>query len=81
MIRVHSHAAAAQVKLEAGSNDLLARLKSAPEFAGIDLDKSLDPALYVGRAPEQVDEFWAEVILPIRDQYADEFPQDAELKV
>ncbi len=31
----------------------------------------LDPALYVGRAPEQVDEFLSDVIDPILSRYPD----------
>ncbi len=43
-----------------GSNDLLDRLTADPAFAGVDaatLRAEVDPARYVGRAPEQVVEF------------------------
>ena len=72
-LRVHSHAAAAHVKLEGGKNDLLERIKADPAFPlGADeIDAVLDSALYVGRAPEQVDEFLSDVIDPILARYPD----------
>ncbi|MEO0587548.1 MAG: adenylosuccinate lyase [Planctomycetota bacterium] len=81
VIRAHSQAAAQQVKAEGKPNDLLDRLADEPSFAGIDLHATLDPAQYVGRAPEQVDAFIAEVVAPIRDRYRDTLSQQAELKV
>jgi len=65
-IRRHSQAAAAVVKQEGGRNDLLDRLAGDPAFAKVDLAAALDPAKFVGRAPEQVDEFLAEVVDTIR---------------
>ena len=72
-LRVHSHAAAANVKLEGGKNDLLERIKGDPAFPieAEEIDAVLDPALYVGRAPEQVDEFLADVVDPILSRYPD----------
>ncbi len=72
-LRVHSHAAAAHVKLEGGKNDLLERIKGDPAFPikAEEIDAVLDPALYVGRAPEQVDEFISGVIDPILARYPD----------
>lgn len=49
-IRVHSQAAAQRVKTEAGENDMMQRLASDPQFAGIDLSAATDPAAFVGRA-------------------------------
>ncbi len=68
-IRVHSQAAALRVKAEAGDNDLLSRLKNDPEYRSIDIDALSEPAKFVGRAPEQVDEFIAEHIEAIRNRY------------
>jgi adenylosuccinate lyase len=68
-IRRHSQAAAAMVKQQGAANDLLDRLAADPAFAGVDLEAALDPAKFVGRAPEQVDEFLAEVIAPLRAKY------------
>ena len=58
-IRVHSHAAAAEVKLHGRDNDLIERVKSDEFFAPIlsDLPSLLDPKTFVGRAPQQVEEF------------------------
>ncbi len=56
-IRRHSQAAAAVVKEQGGANDLMARLAADPAFAGIDLTATLDPVHFIGRAPQQVDEF------------------------
>ncbi len=80
-IRRHSLAAAAVVKSEGGRNDLLERLAADPAFAKVDLTCLLDPAQFVGRAPQQVDEFLAEVIEPIRAKYGDPLKADAEVRV
>nr|WP_286763131.1 adenylosuccinate lyase [Rhodopirellula sp. UBA1907] len=69
-IRVHSQAAALEVKQNAGDNDLLERLKGDENFAGIDLEAAIDPHAYVGRAPQQVDEFMEAIIAPIRQRYS-----------
>jgi adenylosuccinate lyase len=69
-IRQHSQAAAGAVKLEGRPNDLLARLAADPAFAQVDLSATLDPLQFVGRAPEQVDEFVRDVVEPIRQRYA-----------
>lgn len=68
-IRCHSQAAAAIVKKEGRPNDLLERLAGDPAFAALNLGEALDPAHFVGRAPEQVDEFLEQVIDPIRQRY------------
>lgn len=77
-IRVHSLEAAREVKERGRANDLLQRLQSDPAFARVDLTGALDPGRYVGRAPQQVDEFIADVVEPIRRQYADELAAAAE---
>jgi adenylosuccinate lyase len=66
-IRVHSMAAGAVVKGEGKPNDLMERVAKDPLFASIHdkLDKLIDPILFVGRAPEQVDEFISNDIDPI----------------
>ena len=57
-LRTHSHAAAARVKLEGGQNDLIDRIVADPLFplTREEIEAQMDPALYVGRAPEQVTE-------------------------
>lgn len=81
LIRTHSQAAGRRVKEEGAPNDLLDRLRADPAFAKVSLDNVLDPSRYVGRAPEQVDEFLAAIVEPIRKRYADNSESAAELKV
>jgi len=66
-IRKHSIAAARALKDGAPSNDLLERLASDKSFGVTlkDLEGALDPKRFVGRAPEQVDEFLRDVITPL----------------
>ena len=65
-IRVHSQAAGNRVKLEGAENDLFERIRQDKAFAAVadKLDDSLDPAKFVGRAPQQVREFLDEVVRP-----------------
>eukprot|EP00173_Palmaria_palmata_P000717 Plantae.Rhodophyta-Palmaria_palmata.ctg1358.p1 GENE.Plantae.Rhodophyta-Palmaria_palmata.ctg1358~~Plantae.Rhodophyta-Palmaria_palmata.ctg1358.p1 ORF type:complete len:297 (-),score=79.19 Plantae.Rhodophyta-Palmaria_palmata.ctg1358:286-1059(-) len=65
-IRVHSLAAGARIKEEGLSNDLLDRIAADPAFASVKdtLGDILDADKFVGRAPEQVDEFLNEVVKP-----------------
>jgi adenylosuccinate lyase len=80
-IRQHSQAAASVVKQQGGRNDLIERLAADPAFAKVDLKAVLDPSQFVGRAPEQVDEFVAEVIEPMRAKYPSIGGSDAEVRV
>jgi adenylosuccinate lyase len=68
-IRQHSLDAARCVKEEGKPNDLIERLKGDAAFAKIDIDALLDPSTFVGRAPQQVDEFLVEQVEPVRKQY------------
>lgn len=80
-IRTHSLAAAEQVKLHGRPNDLIDRLKADPAFASLDLQEVLQPSRFIGRAPQQVDEFCQAVVEPIRQRYAASLAQPVELKV
>jgi len=80
-IRRHSQAAAAVVKQEGKANDLFARLAGDAAFNTIDLQSVTDPMQFVGRAPEQVLEFEAEVVASIRDRYAGRLGMTSEIKV
>jgi adenylosuccinate lyase len=80
-IRTHSQNAAEAVKQRGEPNDLLDRLRNDEAFAGVDLAAECDPARFVGRAPEQVDRFIAEVVEPIRRSYADRLGAEARLNV
>ncbi len=80
-IRKHSHAAAARVRQEGQPNDLLERLASDPAFAKVNLKKVLDPKQYIGRAPEQVDEFIKGYVSPVRRRYRQALSKASELNV
>ncbi|MBN2138317.1 MAG: adenylosuccinate lyase [Sedimentisphaerales bacterium] len=80
-IRLHSHAAAAQVKQMGKPNDLIARLSSDMAFAKVDFDKVLDAKAYIGRAPQQVDEFIKTVVEPVRRKYRKDLTRKVELNV
>lgn len=66
-------AAGAVVKGEGKPNDLLDRIKKDDKFKAVHdkLDAMIDPSKFVGRAPEQVDEFLAEEINPILEANKD----------
>jgi adenylosuccinate lyase len=82
VIRTHSQAAALKVKSEGEPNDLLERLRDDSMFKPIDWDSVLNPAAYVGRAPEQVDRFIEQVVEPIRARYRAEIESSSiELRV
>lgn len=81
-LRVHSHAAAAKVKLEGGQNDLIDRIAEDPEIplSRSEIEATLDPAAFIGRSVSQVDSFLADFAQPMIDKYGNETIQ-AELKV
>jgi adenylosuccinate lyase len=66
-IRVHSMEAGRRVKEEGASNDLLDRIAQDPAFAAVHakLPSLVHASLFVGRAPEQVQEFMEEVVDPV----------------
>jgi adenylosuccinate lyase len=78
-IRLHSQAAAAQVKNFGKPNDLIGRLKADIAFKKVNFEKVLDPKAYMGRAPQQVDEFIAGCITPIRRRYRKQLNRKVEL--
>ncbi len=66
-IRVHSMAASKVIKEEGGENDLLDRISADPAF-GVTLEELktiLQPEKYVGRAPEQTEEFIRNMVQPV----------------
>lgn len=82
-IRELSMEAAAVVKQEGGKNDLMERIAKEPMFGMSleDLQKILDPKNFVGRAPQQVEEYITEQVMPVLDKNKDSLIDDAELTV
>ncbi|MCH5205482.1 MAG: adenylosuccinate lyase [Oscillospiraceae bacterium] len=82
LLRTHSHAAAKQVK-EGGENDLAARIAGDPAFniTKEEIEALLIPENYVGRAPEQTEEFLNECIKPILEENKNLLGEKAELSV
>ncbi|AWM38026.1 Adenylosuccinate lyase [Gemmata obscuriglobus] len=84
IVRQHSHAVTARVKSGEGSPaELFALLKAdkSDAFKKVDFGAVTDPKLFVGRSPEQVEEFVGEHVAPIRARYAGVLGKTAELHV
>lgn len=82
-IRVHSMAAGKIVKQDGGENDLLERIANDPAF-GVTLEQLkaiMKSELYVGRAPQQTEEFVENFIKPITEKYKDLLGMNVEIKV
>lgn len=71
-IREHSMEAGKRVKAEGAKNDLLDRLAADPLFAKVapKFHEILAPASFVGRAPQQVDDFLETVFRPVKERLA-----------
>lgn len=82
-IRVHSMEASKVVKEEGKDNDLLERIASDDAFnlTADDIKNLLDHKLYIGRSPEQVDEFLNTYIQPILNAHKDLLGHNVKLKV
>jgi adenylosuccinate lyase len=81
VIRDHSQAVTAALKAGAPRNDLLDRLRGEPLLAKVDFDAVLAEGHFVGRAPEQVNEFIAEQVEPMRKRYRAALGQCGEVEV
>lgn len=82
-IRTLSMEAGKTVKVEGKDNNLLELIAADPAFnlSLEDLQKSMDPGKYVGRAPRQVEEFLTEVIRPILEENRELLGVKAEINV
>ena len=82
-IRGYSIASARALKDGASHNDLLDRIAADETFeiSRDELERAMDPKRFVGRAPEQVDEFLEEVISPLLGHDLDEAPLLEEVRV
>lgn len=69
-IRVHSIAAGKRVKEEGLDNDLIQRITQDPLFEQVkdQLDELCDADAFVGRAPQQVDEYLVNEVQPLLDE-------------
>lgn len=82
-IRTLSMEAGRNVKEKGLDNNLLELIAADPEFNMTleDLQKTMDPARYTGRAKEQVDAFLRNVVAPILAQNKDILGMKAEINV
>ena len=82
-IREHSMAASAVVKRDGGENDLLERIAGDSAF-GVTLEELkalLKPENYVGRAPQQTEDFLNETVAQALAPYADMETEKAEINI
>ena len=82
-IRQYSMQAAQRVKADGLDNNLLELIAADPAF-GTDLaslQQLLRPENYVGRAPQQTEEFWADCVRPLLAEHAEELGRTAEIYV
>ncbi len=82
-LRTHAVAAAAVVKQEGKPNDMISRVEADPAFGLTreEIEAELAPEAFTGRAPQQVEEFLADIIDPLLAANADALGQKAELSV
>jgi adenylosuccinate lyase len=82
-IRVYSMTAGANVKEKGEPNNLTELIAADPAFgfSKEELDKVMEPANFIGRAPEQVDDFLTEYVEPILSSNRDQLGVVEELKV
>jgi adenylosuccinate lyase len=83
VIRRHSMAAAAAMKEGAAANDLFDRLAREPEFglSAEEIATAADPSQFIGRAPQQVDEFLSEVVEPLLAGSSHVLAEESEIRV
>lgn len=82
-IRLLSMQAGRAVKEEGRENDLLERIAADPAFrlSLSELKKSLRPERYIGRAPEQVEEFLRDFVRPLLEENKESLGMKAEIKL
>ena len=82
-LRQHAIAAGKQVKEEGLPNDMVDRIAADPAFGLTkeEIEAGLVPENFVGRAPQQVEEFVAHVLQPIFDANPEALEQHAALSV
>jgi len=83
IIRQHSMEAGKVVKVDGKPNDLIQRLIKDKEIplSKEEIDNMLNPKDFIGRAPEQVEDFIETEVNPIIDKYKGYLGLDVEIKV
>jgi adenylosuccinate lyase len=81
-IRLHAMAAAQGLK-DGHPNDLMERIAQDPLFTAVqtEIPALLAPTRFVGRAPQQVEEYLRASVLPLLNQHKSLEPVDAEVHV
>lgn len=82
-IRIHSMAAGRRVKEEGLPNDLIDRIAADPKFnmTKEQILEIMDPKNFVGRAPQQTEEFFKDYIDPILEANKEDLGLHAEINV
>ena len=82
-IRIHSMEAGRRVKEEGKDNDLMDRIKQDPAFPIQEEDfvHILDPKTFIGRAPQQVMEFFENQIRPVLESNKELLGEHGEVSV
>ena len=82
-IREHSMAASQVIKRDGGENDLLERIVADPAFGVTleELENIIKPEKYVGRAPQQTEDFLNETVAEALKPYENMETETAEINV
>ncbi|MDF2949758.1 MAG: purB [Sedimentibacter sp.] len=82
-IRVLSMQAAEQVKKLGRQNDLIDRMSKSKviNMTKEEIEKTINPINYIGRAPQQVEEFYYEMIKPLLEENKELLGFNVELRV
>lgn len=82
-IRVLSMQSAEQVKKFGKHNDLIERMSNSSiiKMSKEEIEETINPINYIGRAPQQVEEFYNETIKPILEENKDILGINVQLKV
>ncbi len=82
-LRAHAVAAAEQMKLSGGENDLIMRIAADERFglSQAELTALLDPAAFTGLAEKQTEEYLAGIIRPLLAQHENDAEVSVEINV
>lgn len=82
-IKIHSMESAHIIKKGTDRNDLIERIGNDELFMSVKtrLQSLVDPKRFIGRAPQQVDDFSKDTIKPVLERYKDDIGLKADLMV